>query len=114
MRTNLALLASVAFLIASSSSASATTAPSQRQEFIAACVHAFNQSNGGAAGEDRSLREVGRKICDCTASESKHQGVTPASLKSETAKIQADPKYKISDPKLLAAFQYCSIETLRD
>jgi hypothetical protein len=79
-----------------------------RREFVSACVQAFNQSTGNEA------REVGVTICECTSKESKHQGATLESLKAETQKIKADPKYKISDPKLLAAFQYCTIETLRE
>lgn len=79
-----------------------------RREFVAACIQAFNQSS------EIDAPQVGKLICECTVKESKHQGATLASLKAETQKIKADPKYKISDPKLLAAFQYCTIELLRE
>lgn len=83
-----------------------------RREFVSACTQAFNRSSGADAGSE--AREVGVAICECTSKESKQQGATLESLKSETQKIKADPKYKISDPKLLAAFQYCTIEMLRE
>jgi hypothetical protein len=82
-------------------------APDPRREFVSACRVAFDKSSETAA------QEFGAKVCECTIQESKHQGATLASIKSETAKIKADPKYKISDPKLLAAFQYCTIELLQ-
>ena len=84
------------------------TPGAQDREFVAACIQGFDTaSSNGSMG-------VGRQICECTAKESKHQKVSPASFRSETAKIKADPKYQIQDPKLLAAFQYCTIETLRE
>jgi hypothetical protein len=65
-------------------------------EFKDACVFAFG-------GQDQA------KICECTAQESKHQGVTVSELKKETTEIKKDPKYKIHNSKLLASFQYCTV-----
>ena len=76
--------------------------------FVAACMGAFDRSSSnGSLG-------VGRQICECTAKESKNEGVSRAALERETTRIQQDPKYKIQDQKLLNALQYCSIELLKD
>jgi hypothetical protein len=107
---NAALLTFFFALLAIAPASAATPkkgADPRDREFVQACMLAFDQSSGnGSVG-------VGRQICECTVEESKHQGATRASVQKETAKIKADPKYKISDPKLLAAFQYCTIELMR-
>lgn len=72
-------------------------------DFVAACTSAFEKSNGA---------EAGQSICGCTAEESRLQGVTIPQLKSETAEIRKDPKYKIANKGLLAAFHYCTISAM--
>lgn len=95
-------------LCAASTPDARVTAPDRYREFVSACIQAFDQSSSnGSLG-------VGRQICECTAKESKHEGVTRSSLQRETAKIKADSKYQIQDQKLLNAFHYCTIETLHD
>lgn len=79
--------------------------------FIDACITAFNSSVELPA-QTSEHREFGKTVCECTAGESKLQGVTRKSLEAETKKIQTDPKHKISDPKLLAALQYCTLKTM--
>ena len=64
-------------------------------------------------GFDPSSELMGHHICECAAEESKHQGVAVTALKKETKRIEADPKYKIQDKRLLASFQYCTIETMK-
>lgn len=71
-------------------------------DFVSVCSSAFARSAGLDA-------ESGKKICECTAQESKHQGLSVAGLEKETVKIKKDPKYKIADKKLLASFQYCTV-----
>ncbi len=94
-------------LISYSISASAARPPSAQldpyQEFIGACLKGFKP-------EDSAM---GAHLCDCAAQESKSQEVTISALRRETAKIQADPKYKIQDKRLLASFQVCTIETMK-
>lgn len=80
-------------------------------DFITACVTAFNGSVEMPAQTDEH-GTFGKTVCECTAEESKSQGVTPKSLVAETHKIQADAKYKITDPKLLASLQYCTLKTM--
>jgi hypothetical protein len=82
-----------------------------RKEFVSACIEAFKASSESKGSDPNG---IGQRICDCTVKESQHQGTTPDALKTETGRIKADPKYRIRDPKLLAAFQYCTIETLRE
>ncbi len=77
------------------------------QDFIKACGTAFDTSSGGA-------ENIGGTICPCTADESKHQGVTLAELRAETAEIQKNPAYKIKNKKLLAAFHYCTISLMEE
>jgi len=73
------------------------------REFIGACLKGFKP-------EDAAM---GEQLCGCAAQESKSQEVTVSALRRETAKIQADPKYKIQDKRLLASFQVCTIETMK-
>jgi hypothetical protein len=77
------------------------------QEFVQACISAFSTSAG-------TEEPSGKIICECTAEESKHQGVTIRELKLETGKISKDPKYKIENKKLLAAIQYCTILSMEE
>jgi hypothetical protein len=111
----LSALALACTYVGASAAAAPVPSPSQiknlgpiQKNFVSACTEAFDRSSGNGS------QAIGQKICECTVIESKSQGATPATLKRETAKIKADPKHKISDPKLLAAFQYCAIELLRD
>lgn len=80
---------------------------SGEREFLTSCSHAFALSSEGDADG------IGKKICDCATHESRHEQVSAAALKRETARIKADPKYKIEDQKLLNAIQYCSIEVMK-
>lgn len=77
------------------------------RDFVAACVQAFDRSAGNGA------KGVGRGICECAATEAHRQGASDAEIKAETDRIHADPKYKLSAPPVLAALQYCTINTLR-
>jgi hypothetical protein len=81
-------------------------------DFIAACTGAFALSSA-SRGESPTPEHLafGKTLCECTAQESKSQKVSIAHLKKETAKIKADPKYKLSDPGLLASLQYCSMKS---
>ena len=79
--------------------------------FVDTCMTAFNGSVEIPA-QTSEHGAFGKAVCQCTAGESKLQGVTQKSLETETKKIQGDPKYKISDPKLLAALQYCTLKTM--
>jgi hypothetical protein len=98
----------VLLFIFSSLSAEAASKPAgPYREFIDTCVSAFSQSTGT---EDHG----GKKICECVSEESKHQGVKVGELKKETAEIKKDPKYKIQNPKLLAAFHYCSVLSMEE
>jgi hypothetical protein len=72
---------------------------------------AFNHSTEMPAQTDEHSA-FGKTICECTAGESKLQGVTSKTLRAETQKIQADAKYKITDTKLLASLQYCTLKTM--
>ena len=98
---SVALLGILSFLLSASSSYGAQVSKPY-QEFIDACVAGFTGSGGADEG-------IGKKICACTSTESKHQGVTVAELKKETTEIKKDPKYKIQNKKLLASFHYCTI-----
>ena len=80
-------------------------------DFVSACLTAFNHSTEMPAQTDEH-GAFGKTICECTAGESKLQGVTSKNLQAETHKIQADAKYKITDPKLLASLQYCTLKTM--
>lgn len=102
------LVAVIAPTLAGAATQSPNTKPDPYREFVTSCIQAFDQSSqNGSLG-------VGRQICECTAKESKHEGVTRDSLQRETAKIKADPKYQIQDQKLLNAIHYCTIEMLHD
>jgi hypothetical protein len=85
------------------------------QDFINACTDAFTRSssNTGNNGETPTPEHIafGKSLCECTATESKSQKVPIPHLKKETAKIKADPKYKLHDPGLLASLQYCSMKS---
>ena len=98
----LVLLLAPAALGAAPGAASGAKDPYAR--FVSACFEAFKQSQGGAA------EGLGRLICECTGPESISQGVSIAQLSSQAARIRKDPKYRIQDPKLLAAFQYCTLK----
>ena len=76
-------------------------------DFVQACMKAFTTSGG-------EENPMGKRICDCTAEESKHQGVTVNELKKETAEIRKDPKYNIQNKKLLDSFHYCVISEMHD
>lgn len=78
------------------------------RRFVDSCTRAFEYSTPGHSSEG-----VGKSICECTAHESRHEGVKPDALDRETAHIKADPKHKIEDEKLLNAFHYCSIQVLQ-
>ena len=100
-----------AFASISSSQAAETKAKvasaAADRDFVAACTGAFAQSAGNDEGG------VGKQVCDCTAKEAHHEGVSRAALQKETAFIQADPKHQIGDQKLLNAFHYCTIQLLQ-
>src|SRR4051812_23309564 len=107
MRSTLTFLIGSLLIAAPTFGAVKKTLNTQDREFVSACMLAFDQSSSnGSVG-------VGRQICECTIEESKHQGATATVVKKETAKIKADPKYRIQDPKLLAAFQVCAIEAAK-
>ena len=76
-------------------------------DFKDACLKAFTRSAGNPS-------PTGTSVCECTAEESKHQGVTVSDLKKETAEIRRDPKYNIQNKKLLDSFHYCVISAMHD
>jgi hypothetical protein len=99
-----------AFLSLSAANASPSPSPSPDaiyREFATTCISVFTQSAG-------SEEHGGKSICECTAEESKHQGVTRKELIHETAEIKKDPKYKIKNKKLLASIQYCTVLSMED
>jgi hypothetical protein len=111
MKTALSLLLTALplFPVLSPLSARAATPahPDRDREFVSACIEAFDRSSSnGSVG-------IGRRMCECTLKESKSQGVTRAALVSETAKIKADYRYEIKDPRLMAAFRVCAIEEMQ-
>jgi hypothetical protein len=76
------------------------------QAFIDACTDAFAQSSTAVGGNPTPEHVAfGKSVCECTATESK------SSLEKDTAKIKADPKYKLHDPGVLASLQYCSMKS---
>lgn len=81
--------------------------PGLYQDFKSTCIEAFVKSNG-ADGE-----LAGREICGCAVAESRHQGVTRPALRRETSRIRQDPAYQIQDKRLLAAFQYCTVVSMK-
>jgi hypothetical protein len=82
------------------------------QAFIDACTDAFAQSSTAVGGNPTPEHVAfGKSVCECTATESKSQKVSIARLEKETAKIKADPKYKLHDPGVLASLQYCSMKS---
>ena len=90
-----------------------TYTPEAAQSVQTVIANFYDTLGYQVAFSKKGVLVIGQKICECTVTESKSQGATLATLKAETAKIKADPKHKIGDPKLLAAFQYCAIELLR-
>jgi hypothetical protein len=100
----------IAATLAATSSLAATQPPKldRYRAFVDSCTRAFDQSSDNGSGG------VGHQICECTAKESKHEGVTADALERETAAIRKDHKHQITDQKLLNALHYCSIQVLHE
>jgi hypothetical protein len=87
------------------------------KSFISACSESFvasvSQYGGLNAKESDESLAFGKRICECTAHEIRHERVSATALERETAHIRQDPKHKIVDPGVLSALQNCSIDALK-
>lgn len=76
--------------------------PEGYDAFVASCSRVFAQRNA----------EAGPEICQCTARESAKAKIPGKVLATTASRIDADPKYRIEDARLLDQLQGCTIDIL--